>query len=365
MKKFISLVMILCLTIGMAMAQSAQPARSQTTAPAKPSAATATTAPTALDELIGLLPTADLIAIVDANRLVNELLPRLANIETGGVNKLAKQVADFTKNTGIDPAKATSAVLGFSMEGTVGTGVVIVSGLDLNTSQIEAAMKEFKTEFKTSDYKGKTIFNLLAKDKKAEAGPVSVKTDETALALLGNQRFAFGDLKAVKEVIDVSAGAAKGAITPVMLGALKETRASALLRFALNVPESLKQSAADQGDLFKSVNALQVVLGTLDVTNDFSMALDTLLRTTSQKDAMELEEGLKGLVSLVKSIFGGANNDPKMEAIGQLLDQIKIGSKASDVSLSITLPRAMLDQLVKKPTPPPAPSDANKSTTPE
>jgi len=318
MKKFISSVMILCLTISMAMAQSAQPARSQTTAPAKPSSATATTAPattttpTTLDELIGLLPAADLIAVVDVNRLVNELLPRLANIETGGVNKVAKQVADFTRNTGIDPAKATSAVMGFSMEGTVGTGVVIVSGLDLNTSQIEAAMKEFKTEFKSSDYKGKKIFNLVAKDKKAEAGPVSVKTDETALALIGNQRFAFGDLKAVKEVIDVSAGAAKGAITPVMIGALKETRASALLRFALNVPESLKQSASDQGDLFKSVNALQVVLGTLDVASDFSMALDALLRTTSQKDATELEEGLKGLVSLVKSIFGGANNDPKM-----------------------------------------------------
>ncbi len=348
MKKFLSSVLTLCLSVGTVAAQSAPPAKSP--APAKPSMATATTT---LDELIGLLPAADLIAVVDVNRLVNELVPRLANIEAGGVDKMARQVADFTRKTGIDPARVTSAVLGFTMDGTEGTGAVIVSGLDLNSSQVEAAMKEFKTEFKTSDYKGKTIFNMVTKDKKpqVEAGPVSVKTDEVALAALGNQRFVLGDLKVVKQVIDVSTGAAKSSISPVMAGALKETRPSALLRFAINVPETLKKGVADQGDLFKSVNTLQVILGTFDVANDFSMVLDTLMRTTSQKDATELEEGLKGLVSLIQSIFGGGNSDPKMEVVGQLLNQIKIGSKVSDVSLSITLPRAMLDQLMKKPAP--------------
>jgi hypothetical protein len=355
MKKFLSSILILCLSVGTLAAQSAQPAKSQITAPAKPSMAAASTTQ---DELIGLLPAVDLIAIVDVNRLVNELVPRLANIQAGGVDKIARQVADFTKKTGIDPAKVASAVLGFSMEGTEGTGVVIVSGLDLNSSQVEAAMKEFKTEFKTSDYKGKTIFNVVVKDKKpeVEAGPVSVKTDEIALAALGNQRFVFGDLKVVKQVVDVSTGAVKSSITPTMVGALKETRSSALVRFAINMPESLKKDVSDQGDLFKSVNTLQVVLGTFDFANDFSMALDAIMRTTSQKDATELEDGLKGLVSLIQSIFGGGNSDPKMEVVGQLLNQIKIGSKVNDVSLSITLPRAMLDQLMKKP----APADAKK-----
>jgi len=359
MQKFLSSVLILCLIAGAVAAQSTAPARGQAAAPAS-------TAPAAVDELIGLFPSADLIAVVDVNRLVNELLPRLAEIEAGGLNKLAKQITDFTKKTGVDPAKATSAVLGFSMEGTEGSGAVIVSGLDLSPSQVEAAMKEFKTEYKTADYKGKTVFNMVPKEKekKAEAGPVAVKTDETALAALGNQRFVVGDLKVVRQVIDVSSGAAKGNVAPTMVAALKETRSSALVRFAVNVPESLKRSAADQGDLFKSVNTIQVILGTFDVANDFSLALDAVMRTTSQKDAAELEEGLKGLVSLVKSIFGGASGDPKVEAIGQLLDQIKIGSKQSDVSLSVTLPRATLDLLMKKPAPA-APGDAKKSAPAE
>ncbi len=352
MRKFFSSALILCLVAGLAVAQSAKPAQSPATATAKTSVVAPTaTAATSVDDLIGLLPAADLIAVVDINRLFNELLPRLANIEVAGVDKMAKDVAEFTKKTGIDPAKITSAVIGFNMDGPQGTGAIIVSGLDLSPAQIEAVMKEFKAEFKTSDYKGKTLFNVVSKVKSPEAGPLSVKTDETALAPLGNQRFVFGDLKAVKSVIDINSGEAKGGVAPAVLGALKETRTSALLRFALNVPESLKQGAADQGDLFKSVTAIKVVLGTFDVASDFSLALDALMRTASTKDATELEDGLKGLISLVQGIFGGGSGDPKTDAIGQLLNQIKIGSKLNDVSLSITLPRAVLDQLVKKPAP--------------
>ncbi|MGH9801595.1 MAG: hypothetical protein ACRD82_14625, partial [Blastocatellia bacterium] len=243
-------------------------------------------------------------------------------------------------------------VLGLNLKGTQATGAIIVSGVDLTNQQVEAAMKEFKAEFKTSDYQGRTIFSLISKIKTPEAGPLSVKTDETALAALGGQRFVLGDLSAVKQVIDISAGSAKGGVTPEMAAALGETKSSALLRFALSIPESLKTEAADQGDLFKSVSTIKMVLGTFDVAADFSLSLDALMRTVSRKDATELEESLNGLVGLVRGIFGGGGTgDAKTDAIGQLLDQIKVGSKLNDVTLSIALPRAMLDQLLKKPAP--------------
>jgi hypothetical protein len=120
----------------------------------------------------------------------------------------------------------------------------------------------------------------------------------------------------------------------------------------LNIPESLRAEAANQGDLFKSVAAIKMILGTFDVANDFSLSLDAIIRTASQNDATELENGLKGLVDLVKGIFGGG--DPKTNFIAQALDQVKIGSKVNDVSLSILLPRALLEQLTKKETPAPA-----------
>ncbi len=353
MRKLICLALILCISSAVALAQAkGQPVKKQSTTTVKPAAtnpAQPATAPS--DALIALLPASELIAVVDINRLFNQLLPQLMNIQTGGLDKLAKDLTDFTQTTGIDPSKIQSAVLGLNLQGTQGSGALIVSGIDLNNQQIEAAMAQFKAEFKTSDYKGKTIYNLVSKVKSPEAGPLSVKTDEMALTALGGQRFAFGDLSAIKNVIDISNGEAKGGVSQAMNGALNETRESALLRFALNIPESLKNDVADQGDLFKSVGAIKMVLGTFDVAADFSLSLDALIRTASRNDASELESGLNGLVGLVKGIFGGGTGDPKTDLISQVLDQVKIGSKLSDVSLSISLPRSVIDQLTKKPAP--------------
>ena len=357
MRKFISVALIFSLIIsavGGANAQSTGQGRSPAsmTGAVKTSAKPKTPSPAATDELVAMLPASDLIAVVDAGRAFNELLPKLAGLTVGGVDKLAKSIQDFTQKTGIDPSRVQSAVLSFSMDGQQGTGVIIMQGIDPDPGQIEAAMKEFGSEFKTSDYKGKTVYNVASKVKAPSAGPLSLKTDEVALSALGRQRVAFGDLKVVKQVIDIQTGAAKGGVSAAMTGALNETRASALVRFALNIPETLRAQAVDQGDLFKSVAAIKLVLGTFDVASDFSLSLDTIIRTASQNDAAELENSLKGLVDLVRGIFGGG--DPKTNFFTQLLDQVKIGSKLSEVSLSIAVPRALMDQLSKKETPAPA-----------
>jgi hypothetical protein len=312
------------------------------TAPKAPARATA-------DELTAMLPASDLVAVVDAGRAFNELLPNLSGITTGGLDKLAKSIQDFTQKTGIDPSKIQNAVIGVKMEGSQGVGVVVMQGVDLNAQQIEAAMKELGSEFKTSDYRGATVYNVVSKAKAPSAGSFSLKTDDLALAALGRRRVALGDMKAVKQVIDIQTGAAKGGVSATMTGALRETRASALVRFTLSVPETLRAEAAGQGDLFKSVAAIKIILGTLDVAGDLSLSLDAIFRTVSQNDATELENGLKGLVALGKDIFGGG--DPKTSLFAQLLDQVRIGSKVNDVSLSISLPRALLEQLTKKEPP--------------
>lgn len=351
MRKFLSGALILTL------AASAASTHAQTTGPGRPNGASApsVTAPVkpvaaaASDELLALLPATDMVAVLDVNRLVNELLPRLAEIKVGGLDELAKDIAEFTQKTGIDPAQVRSAVLGVNLNNTQATGAVIISGVELDNTKLEAAMKALKAEYKTADYKGKTIFNVTEKIKKTPAaGPVTVKTDETAFAALGAQRLVLGDLNVVKGVIDVQAGAAKGGVTPALNGALNETRSSALVRFALNFPAALRQSLQDQGDLFKSVAAIKTVLGTFDVASDFSLALDALMRTGTQSEAAELESGLQGLLGLARGIFG-SGGDPKTNLFAQLLEQVRIGMKLSDVTLSIAVPRAVLDELTRKP----------------
>jgi hypothetical protein len=354
MRKFFAVALVFYLIISATGGSSAQSA-GRKSAPDSTAGAASTSAPSSAtnNELVALLPASDLIAVVDGKRAFNELLPNLSGFTIAGVDKLAKSIQDFTQKTGLDPSKIQSAALSVSMEGSQGIPVIVIQGIDLNPQQIEAAMKEFGSEFKTSDYKGKTIYNIVAKVKPPSAGSFSLKTDDVALAPLGRQRVALGDLKAVRQVIDIQSGAAKGGVSATMSGALKETRASALVRFALNIPEKLRAEAANQGDLFKSVAAIKIILGTFDVGSDLSLSLDSIIRTASQNDATELENGLKGLVGLGKDIFAGGG-DPRTNLYAQLLEQVKIGSKLTDVSLSISLSREIIEQLTKKETPPPA-----------
>src|SRR5262245_22252911 len=103
MRKFSSIALVFGLIIGAAIigarAQSAgQGAKNGPAAsvvmnkPASPNAS--------VDELVTMLPVSDLIATLDVNRAFNELLPKLAGVTTGGVDKLAKSVQDFTQKTG-------------------------------------------------------------------------------------------------------------------------------------------------------------------------------------------------------------------------------------------------------------------------
>ncbi len=281
---------------------------------------------------------------------MNELLPKLASLSVGGIDKMAQELADFTKKTGIDPTRVPQATIAMQLSGAQAQAVILLQGLDLDPKSVEAAMAAFKTEYKAGDYKGRAVYDIVAKVKAPTAGPLSVKTDQMSLAALGSQLMAFGDRAMIQKVIDIQTGADKNVLNPAMIAALDETRANALVRFALNIPADLRSQAVDQGDLFKSVATIKMILGTFDVASDFALSLDTLMRTASPADAGELENGLKGLVSLIRGIFGGGN-DPATDFIGQLLDQIKIGSKQNDVTLSISLSKSILDQIMKKAVP--------------
>jgi hypothetical protein len=346
MRIFLGITLILCLLTGGLNAQSVEKKRGAGDGATASKASTPSANAAAIDELVGLLPASDLIAVVDVGRTINDLMPRLTDLGVGGPGKWAKELQEFTLKTGIDLAKARNAVVGLKIPGSLASGAMIVNGLDLDDKKLEAAMKAYNTEFKASEYKGKQIFNLAKRGNSLSAGPLSLKTDELAIVALGQQKLVFGDLTLVKGVIDIHSGSAKGGITKEMSGALNETRNSALTRFALNLPEHLRQEALNQGDLFTSVAAIKVIMGTLDVGNDLSLSLDMIMRTPSQNEAAELESGLKGLISLARGFLSGG--DPKWDVYGQLLDQLKIGSKINDVSLSLTMPRSLVDQLSKK-----------------
>ena len=300
----------------------------------QPAAKTATAA--AADELLALLPESDVVAVIDVQRAFAELLPLLKNISTAGIGKTATEVETFAKLAGIEPKQIQAAVLGVKMTETLsrGSGVLLLQGVEIDGTKLTDAVKAMGGELKTADHNGKPIYTLILK-REPNGG-----TDQTQFAILGNKRLAIGDLPALKAVLD---GAGKG--SQAAFGqALKEAKATGLVRFAGNLPEGLRSMLASQGELFSQVAAVKTIFGSFDLNTDNSATLNARLRTASTNDAGQLKESLSGLVVLGKAFLGG-NDDPTMKLYGQLLDQVKVGVEARDVSLLLQLPKEFIDKL--------------------
>ena len=305
-------------------------------------------ATSSVEDLMALLPALDMVAVIDMPRAMRELLPRLKTIDIGGISKLAKEIEEFTRMAGIDATKINAAVAGVKIEGlSAKGGALVMEGIDIDPKRVETAVTAEHWEFQKIDQPGSSLYRV-ARIKQSEAGSQSgeQKSEEVYFALLGPQRAVAGDLATVKDV--ARAQAARSAETnATQRAALKETRSSGLIRFALCLPEGLRQMLDSQGELFQQLAAVKVILGTLDMSGDQSAQLDARLRTNSKEEAAQLATGLKSLVTLGKSFLGGDQN-AKTQIIGQLLDQVQIAPQAGDVSLTLLMPKALLDQWAKK-----------------
>ena len=288
-----------------------------------------------LAESMALLPASDAIAVVDVARLVNEFLPQFRAIAPKEAAKFEQEITEFMGDTGIDPYKIKSAVVGVKMTDSTIVSA-IVEGITFDPNRIIATIKakNEKQEVKTVEYKGRQIY-VVNSLKAAEKAGVN---EEMAFTQLEGDRVALGNLSGVKSILDGGNGTANAALS----GLLAETN-NGLLRFAANIPESAKKGLSDQGDMFAQFATIKTVFGSLDLTRELSLLLDTKLRTGSSDEASKLQTSLAALVGLGKMFLGG-NNDPLMQGLMQVIDLIKINAQNNDVSLSLMVPKTVFDQ---------------------
>ncbi len=330
----------------------------------------------AADDSIAILPKSDVVAVIDVGRLVNDLLPKIKNAWPEQFAKFEKEFTEGMAKAKVDIYKVKTLTIGLNLFGDVTTGAMIVEGLPLTAEMI--------ADTTSTAYKGKTLY--LEKPKPAEAktaakgkpvAPVkgkpaagakaaadeksalssvsgmtsnmgaSLLKDKTAFVQLDEARVAIGDEAEVKVVIDALLGSptAESNVGSDLSAALRETSPTGLFRLAVTIPDSVRQMAAGE-EFLKNLAVTKMVLGTLDIADNLSLLLDAKLRTGSAEDATKLHESLAALLGLGKMMLGG-NQDPMMEMLNKLLDQIKLNLQAKDVSLGLTIPRELYETFLK------------------
>lgn len=299
------------------------------------SAGNSTKTAAAVADAIALLPASDAVAVVDVARLVNDLLPQFRLIAPNQAAKFEREISEFIGETGIDPYKIKSAVIGMKMS-EINSVSAIIEGISFDPNRLIATImtKEPKKEVKVIDYKGKSVYLVTA----VQAEKAGINED-LAFTQLDSDRVAVGTLSGVKSVLDGGNSAANAALNSL----LAQTN-NGLLRFAANIPESARKSLTGQGDMFSQFSTIKTVFGSLDLTRELSLLFDTKLRTGSSDEASKLQTSLAALVGLGKMFLGG-NNDPMMQALTQVIDLIKINAQDTDVALSVMIPKSVFDQV--------------------
>lgn len=298
--------------------------------------------PSGISDSLALLPASDAVAVIDVSRVMNELLPQIRNISPDMAKSVEKGLNEMVGATGIDLTKVRSAVIGMSLAGQNASGAAIIEGVAFDAGKIQAALKDKKQETKVVEYKGKQLYVVPSKDAAKAGEKVGLGIDgDFAFTQIGSDRIAVGTLSGVKGVVDGGSGNANSAI-----GAVLEQTKAGLIRFAANIPDSAKDGLAAQGDLFKQIATIKLMFGTFDMSSDFSVSLDTKMRTGNTDDASKLQTSLAGLVGIGKMFLGG-NNDPTMTAINSVLDMIRIGAEGNDVSMGLTIPRSVFDKIAE------------------
>lgn len=317
-------------------------------------------AASSVEDSIALLPKSDVVVVLDVGRLVTDIIPKVKQAWPTDFAKLEKDLTEGIAKAKVDIYKVKTVAMGLKMFGDTTTGAMIVEGIPLTS--------EMTADTTSSSYKGKTLYvekpeaaatkaNASKAKPKAETSLTDVKglasnvggsllNDRTAFVQLDDARLAIGDEAEVKNVIDALMGSPnENNVSSDLTAALKETSATSLLRVVANVPDSLRQMASGE-DFLKNLAFTRTVLGTVDISPELSVSLDAKLRTGSADEATKLHESLAALVGLGKMMLGG-NQDPALQMVTKLLDQIKLTVQTKDVALGVTVPRELYEVLMK------------------
>ena len=293
------------------------------------------------ERLLGLLPPADLVGVVDLPALLTDLLPRLEKLGVRGAPQLASEFNKILAHLGIESKQLRQATFAFSLESFAASGLVLLEGVNPDQKKIESLLRSYQIEYRTLDHQGVAIITMTNPPGAPSLGPLSINTTDLSYAALGEGRVAIGELSQLRQAIE-----RRQKPTPApgsQLAALRETNPTSLLRFAFNLSPAMREAASSQGDLFKSIAAVNVLFGDLQVAPDLALTLSTLMRTPSAKEAVELEQGLKGLINLGRVLL--ANGDPNLTTI---INQVRVSIKDRDVTLRIALPASFIEQMAPR-----------------
>ena len=284
--------------------------------------------PVVQTDLLQVLPDGHAIIVVDVQRVLSSNLFSQDKLK----NLLAKAQAEVAQ-LGFNMADLQNAAIAFPTA-KFSDPTIAVSGT-LNQADILARLREnSKIKVTSEKYKSGEVHSI------TEIG----KTSVMAFTFVDANTVVAGTPTSVRAAIDVRSGEKPSIAKNAKLMDGLSQSAAAAIRFALNVTPEMTKGLESSGLPLPSFSTLNLVFGSLDVSN--VVALNATLRNNTPENAKAMADQLNNLFGLVKGLLGGST-DPKMAPIAEAIKTISIVSTDVDVKITGSVPADLIGQLIR------------------
>lgn len=311
-------------------------------------------------QVVAMLPASDGVAVFDSKRFLGEALPRVLSANQPMLDHINTSLDTIRDRTAIDMRKFDTVAIGVAYKKITATEtdyepLIIATANDMNLGALIAAAKIASNgAYRTETVSGKQIFIFKVDPTKiAPQQPATTNskiTDaidrimnglskEIAVTSIGENTLVIGTVARVTETL----GGKSHLSTE--LSSLVAAEGTSVLSFAMRPPAGLASLLPLESDeLGKTIASIKVISGKLDITaagGDLHLAA----RTGTADEALNLRDTLEVGQSFGKMAFAGKKRPDQM-VYARMIDSVKIGHDANNVTVDLLVPQADIDVLV-------------------
>lgn len=298
--------------------------------------------------LLSSLPPSDAVALVNVNRLLDEVIPKLLVENPARLAEVTAELANFKTKTGLDPRSFDQVALGFRYlypaEGiTKMSTVALVRGTFNAGALVAAGRLAANGKYAEQKYLGKTIYIFTLDRQLKLLGLWDIKVSDLAVTSLDGNLIALGELDAVRAAIDASRR--RQYANPELI-ALASRDPNAVVGFGGNLTDKLRQNLSiTNNSIARELTAVRQVYGTLGITAT-DLELMMAARTVDPDSARNLSDTVEGLKQ-VGAFFVGRLSPVKGTLARSALNNLKVTTQGNELQIRTAVAQSQVTPLIR------------------
>lgn len=299
-------------------------------------------------DIFSFVPASDGVVVLDANRLLNETLPRVFAGDTAKLAQINSELDKFKTETGIDPRAFERVVLSArytypSPTVTKLEPVAIAQGKFDARAVTLAARMSGKGKVREEKYRGATIVVLTINDQMKLFGLWNMRVRDLAITALNANTVAVGTPATVRAAIDAGRTPRRDSVDLVSM-ATRDPQA--VIGFGANVSKTLWANLNLGTDaIAKDVGSIRQAYGSVGTTAT-DVALTIVARTDTPASAKNLGDTLSGLKQIAALLVMSMNVDRRVLAQSAVAN-LTINARANEVEIRTQVAAANLASVMK------------------